>query len=86
LSFDELVDSLLSEKTDQQLWQLKILLRVIIPNYALIDRIIYILEHYVRIHQNLMALPGQELVDILEVHSHPMALLQCMEFFKSTLY
>jgi prephenate dehydratase len=29
-----------------------------------------------------MALPGQELVDILEVHSHPMALLQCMEFFK----
>jgi prephenate dehydratase len=35
-------------------------------------------EHYVRIHQNLMALPGQELVDIL--HSHPMALLQCMEF------
>jgi prephenate dehydratase len=37
-------------------------------------------KHYVRIHQNLMALPGQELVDI--VHSHPMALLQCMEFLK----
>ena len=29
-----------------------------------------------------MALPGQTLADIQEIHSHPMALLQCMEFLK----
>jgi prephenate dehydratase len=39
-------------------------------------------EHYLDIHQNLMALPGQTLADIQEIHSHPMALLQCMEFLK----
>jgi prephenate dehydratase len=30
-----------------------------------------------------MALKGQTIEDIVEVHSHPMALLQCMDFFKS---
>jgi prephenate dehydratase len=34
-----------------------------------------------KIHQNLMALKGQKL-KITEVHSHPMALLQCMDFLK----
>jgi prephenate dehydratase len=34
------------------------------------------------IHQNLMALKGQTIEDIVEVHSHPMALLQCMDFKK----
>jgi prephenate dehydratase len=34
------------------------------------------------IHQNFMALKGQKVEDISEVHSHPMALLQCMEFLK----
>jgi prephenate dehydratase len=29
-----------------------------------------------------MALKGQKIEDISEVHSHPMALLQCMEFLK----
>ena len=85
LSFDELVDSLLSGKTDQAVMAIEnSIAGPIIPNYALIDKnnLHIIGEHYVRIHQNLMALPGQELVDILEVHSHPMALLQCMEFLK----
>lgn len=54
----------------------------IISNYALIDRYGFHItgEHYLDIHQNLMALPGQSVDDIREVHSHPMALLQCMEF------
>jgi len=56
----------------------------IIPNYALIDKnnLHIVGEHYLDIHQNLMALKGQKIEDILEVHSHPMALLQCMEFLK----
>jgi prephenate dehydratase len=56
----------------------------IIPNYALIDKnnLHIIGEYYMDIHQNFMALKGQIIEDISEVHSHPMALLQCMEFLK----
>jgi prephenate dehydratase len=55
----------------------------ILPNYELIDR--YELnirdEYYLPIAHQLMALPGQTLADIVEVRSHPMALLQCKQFF-----
>jgi prephenate dehydratase len=56
----------------------------IIPNYALIDNenLHIVGEQYLDIQHNLMALPGQSLSDIKEVYSHPMALLQCKEFFK----
>lgn len=37
-------------------------------------------EYYLHIRQNLMALPGVRLEDIHEVHSHPMALLQCVDY------
>ncbi len=40
-------------------------------------------EIYMRISQHLMALPGQSLQDLREVHSHPMALMQCEDFFGS---
>ena len=40
-------------------------------------------EVYLRIQQNLMSLPGVTITDIREVHSHPMALAQCAEFFKA---
>jgi len=55
----------------------------IIPNYALIDQneLHIIGEHYLSIHHNLMALEGQSLADLEEVRSHPMALLQCKQFF-----
>jgi prephenate dehydratase len=39
-------------------------------------------EVYLRIKQNLMALPGQSLADLKEVHSHPIALQQCVQFFE----
>jgi prephenate dehydratase len=39
-------------------------------------------EIYLRIKHNLMALPGQDISDIKEVHSHPMAIEQCREYFK----
>ena len=56
----------------------------IIPNYALIDEynINIVGEHYLEISHNLMALKGQSLDDIKEIHSHPMALLQCRDFLK----
>lgn len=85
LSFDELIDSLLSGKTDQAVMAIEnSIAGPIIPNYALIDKnnLHIIGEHYLSIHQNLMALKGQKIEDIKEVHSHPMALLQCMDFLK----
>lgn len=39
-------------------------------------------EVYLRIRQNLMALPGQSIESITEVFSHPMAIAQCSEFFR----
>ncbi len=37
-------------------------------------------EHKLRISHTLSALPGQSLRDIAEVHSHPIALMQCEDF------
>jgi prephenate dehydratase len=85
LSFEELVASLLTGRSDQAVMAIEnSIAGPIIPNYALIDKnnLHIIGEHYLDIHQNLMALKGQKIEDILEVHSHPMALLQCMEFLK----
>jgi len=85
LSFEELVDSLLSGKSDQAVMAIEnSIAGPIIPNYALIDKnnLHIIGEHYLSIHQNLMTLKGQKIEDIKEVHSHPMALLQCMDFLK----
>ncbi|MEG2100985.1 MAG: prephenate dehydratase [Flavobacterium sp.] len=85
LSFEELIDSLLSGKSDQAVMAIEnSIAGPIIPNYALIDKnnLHIIGEHYLNIQQNLMALKGQKIEDIKEVHSHPMALLQCMDFLK----
>ncbi len=40
-------------------------------------------EVYLRIRQNLMALPGVAIEELREVYSHPIALMQVREFFKS---
>lgn len=85
LSFEELIDSLLSGKSDQAVMAIEnSIAGPIIPNYALIDKnnLHIIGEHYLSIHQNLMALKGQRIEEIKEVHSHPMAILQCMDFLK----
>ena len=54
----------------------------IIPNYSILqsDMLQVAGEAYLSIEQNLMVLPGVELEDIKEVHSHPMALLQCVDY------
>lgn len=56
----------------------------LLPNYALLKgkNIQIIGEILLRIEQNLMALPGQDIEDITEVYSHPMALQQSAKFFK----
>ncbi|MBA6155822.1 prephenate dehydratase [Tenacibaculum sp. S7007] len=85
LSFDTLVDSLLNQKSEQAIMAIEnTIAGSIIPNYALIDKNnLHISgEYYLPIHHHLMVLPNQKTEDIKEVCSHPMALLQCKEFFK----
>ena len=85
LSFGEVVDSLTSKNTDIAVMALEnSIAGSIIPNYAHIDdQDLHITgEFFLEIQHNLMALSGQKISDINEVHSHPMALLQCKEFFK----
>lgn len=55
----------------------------IIPNYNLIiDTSMHITgEIYLRIKQNLVTMPGVKITDLKEVYSHPMAILQCQNFF-----
>jgi prephenate dehydratase len=56
----------------------------LMPNYRLLNdsRLKVVGEAYLRIQQNLMALPGQTIDMLTEVHSHPMAIAQCREFFR----
>ncbi len=56
----------------------------ILPNYAYVDEyeLEVVGEHYIPVKMNLMALPGETLESITEVYSHPIALLQCKNFFK----
>lgn len=54
----------------------------ILPNYGILHTFpLQVMgEYYLNIKQNLMVLPGVKLEDIEEVHSHQMALLQCMDY------
>lgn len=56
----------------------------ILPNYSLLQKanLTIVGEVYLSISQNLLANKGVKLSDIKEVHSHPMALLQCLDFLE----
>jgi len=54
----------------------------ILPNYNLLQKsnLRIVGEIYLQIRQNLMVNPGVRLEDIREVHSHPMAIQQCLDW------
>ncbi len=84
LSFNDLVKSLKTNASHKGVMALEnSIAGSIIPNYALIDKndLHIIGEYYLGIDMTLMALKGQTIQDIKEVHSHPIALLQCNVFF-----
>lgn len=60
----------------------------ILPNYNLLQKsnLQVIGEVYLSISQNLLVNPGVQLKDIKEVHSHPMAILQCLDFLEQHDY
>ena len=85
MSFDSAVDSLVNGRTDTIVMALEnSIAGSIIPNYALIDdyNLSIVGEYYLEIEHNLLALDGETIASITEVHSHPMALLQCKVFLK----
>ncbi|REE83072.1 prephenate dehydratase [Lutibacter oceani] len=85
LSFSEMPVLLQEKKADVLIMAIEnSIAGAILPNYALIDdfQLTICGEYHLPIHHNLMALEGQNIEDIKEVYSHPMALLQCHKFFK----
>jgi prephenate dehydratase len=87
LSFDVLIDSVLSQK-DCDLGILAIensIAGSILQNYKLLQKsgLQIIGETYLKIEQNLIVPKGMSLSEIKEVHSHPMAIYQCDDFLKS---
>ncbi len=56
----------------------------ILPNYNLLQKssLRVIGEVYLSISQHLLVNPGVMLEDIREVHSHPMAILQCLDYLE----
>jgi prephenate dehydratase len=56
----------------------------LLPNYSLLRNSGLKIggEIFLRIEQHLMALPGQKTEDIIEIQSHPMAIVQCEDFLE----
>tara|TARA_B100000427_G_scaffold284573_1_gene257520 strand:+ start:805 stop:1638 length:834 start_codon:yes stop_codon:yes gene_type:complete len=84
LTFDHLVNEIEKSEIDMGVMAIEnSIAGSIIPNYALIDQnnLLIVGEVYFNINHNLMALNGQNINQINEVFSHPMALLQCKSFF-----
>lgn len=85
-SFDELTTAVKTGEVDGGVMAIgNSIAGSILPNYSLIhnNNLWISAEVYIPIHHHLMALPGQSLEDIVEVQSHPMALLQCKQYFKN---
>ncbi|MEN8156562.1 MAG: prephenate dehydratase [Bacteroidota bacterium] len=85
-TFRDMVSSLKDRKSDFGIMAIEnSLAGSIIPNYnLLINTSMHIIgEIYLRIKQNLVAMPGVKLGQLKEVYSHPMAILQCQDYFDS---
>ena len=85
-TFRDMVTSLKDRRSDFGIMAIEnSLAGSILPNYSLIinTRMHITGEIYLRIKQNLVALPGVKISDLKEVYSHPMAILQCQDFFDS---
>ena len=85
-TFEDLIEMVESrEKADVGLMAIEnTLAGSLMHNYNLLNesKLSITGEVYLRIKQNLMALPGQRIEDLHEVHSHPIAIAQCLKFFE----
>ncbi|MFP4289518.1 MAG: prephenate dehydratase [Bacteroidales bacterium] len=84
-TFKESFDMVKSKKADMAIVAIENSLGgSLLPNYSLLkSSSLWVAgEIYLRIEQNIMALPGQSLSEIKEIHSHPMAIIQCEEYLE----
>lgn len=84
-SFQKVVESLNNFKADFGVLAIEnTIAGSILPNYNLIDNseLEILDEVYLNIQMHLMALNGESIHDIKEVHSHPVALLQCKDYLR----
>lgn len=84
-TFEEVVEQLTGGlKSDKALMAIEnTLVGSLMPNYQLLHQhnLRITGEVYLRIEQNLMALPGTDIASLREVYSHPIAIAQCRRFF-----
>lgn len=83
-SFKKLCEDLAQGNTDYAVMAIEnTIAGSILTNYNLLERyrLNIVAENYLKISMQLMALPGTQLKDIRTVRSHPIALLQCEDFF-----
>jgi len=85
-TFDMLVESVKNGQANYGVMAVEnSLVGCILPNFVLLREsgLNIIGEVYLRISQNLMALPNQSINDLHQVQSHGMAIAQCKPFFQS---
>ena len=84
-TFEELIKSVENRQVDIGIMAIENTLGgSLMYNYNLLNEstLQVVGEVYLRIVQNLMALPGQRIADLKEVWSHPMAIAQSRPFFR----
>jgi prephenate dehydratase len=82
-TFREVVESTRRGDTDASVMAIEnSIAGSILPNYNLLHKsaLSIVGEVYLPIKQHLLVNPGVRFEDIKEVHSHPIALLQCMDY------
>jgi prephenate dehydratase len=82
-TFREVLETTKNSETDASVMAIEnSIAGSILPNYNLLHKsnLSIIGEVYLPIKQHLLVNPGVRLEDIKEVHSHPIAILQCMDF------
>lgn len=85
LSFNDLFEVVENGQADQAIMAVENTIGgSILPNYKLLrfSNLKIAGEIYLKISQHLLALPGVSIMDIREVYSHPMAILQTEKFFR----
>lgn len=84
-AFDHVVQCVKDNKADYGMLAIEnTIAGSILPNYNLIDADIFEVfdEVFLNIQMYLMALETESIIDIFEVHSHPVALLQCRDYLR----
>ena len=82
-TFREMIDATKTSQTNAGVMAIEnSIAGSILANYNLLHKssLVIVGEVYLPIYQHLLVNPGVKLEDIQEVHSHPMAIFQCLDY------